>query len=97
MDANAHNKAPHAPADSASGNLAPLAVDAAGAAQLFSVGLRTWRRWDSSGKCPRGYGIGGRKLWRRSDLDRWAALGFPDRAAFEARQTAEREGVAAVV
>ena len=74
---------------------APLAVDAAEAARMFSVGLRTWRRWDSSGKCPRGFKIGGRVLWRRSDLETWAAMGFPDRAEFEARVKAESVAVGA--
>ena len=72
----------------------PLAVDAGGAARLFSVGLRTWRRWNSSGKCPAGYRIGGRVLWRLCDLEHWAGWGFPDRAEFQARQQGE-DGVAA--
>ena len=64
----------------------PLAVDAAGVARLFSVGLRSIRRWDSSGKLPRGYSIGKRKLWRVNDLRAWAAAGFPDRRTFAARE-----------
>ena len=47
--------------------------------------LRSWRRWDSAGRCPRGFMVGGRKVWRVSDLKQWAAWGFPDRATFEAR------------
>ncbi len=66
----------------------PLALDARAAAEEFSVSLRTWRRWDSSGKCPSGFKIGGRKLWRRSDLESWASQGFPERTDFEAQKSA---------
>ncbi len=59
-----------------------LALDAKAAAALFSMGERTWWRLDSAGKVPPGYRVGGRRLWRRRDLERWAALGFPDRRAF---------------
>ena len=54
--------------------------------------LRTWRRWDVAGKCPRGRKVGGRKVWRISDLKKWAAWGFPDRQSFEARLRMETAG-----
>ncbi len=38
---------------------------------------------DSGGKLPRGFKVGGRKVWRISDLQRWCEWGFPDRARFE--------------
>ncbi len=50
---------------------------------IIGVSLPTWRRMDAGGKIPRGFTVGGRKLWRVSDLERWAAAGFPDRAEFE--------------
>lgn len=56
-----------------------IAVDARGVAEMFSVGLRTVRRWDSSGRLPRAFTIGRRKLWRVDDLRQWAADGFPGR------------------
>ncbi len=62
----------------------PLAVDAKAAAKLFGLAERTWRRFDSSGRVPQGFKLGGRKLWRMSDLRLWAAQGFPDRSEFEA-------------
>ncbi len=61
-----------------------LAVDAKAAAAAVSVSLRTWRRWDSAGKCPKGFAIGARKLWRICDLELWASLGFPKRKECEA-------------
>jgi len=69
----------------------PLAVDAADivASVLPAFSLRTWRRMDSSGRCPRGFKIGGRKLWRLADLQRWVALGFPDRREFDERVRAD--------
>ena len=57
----------------------PIAIDAVGVARLFSVSLRTVRRWDSAGRLPRGHCIGKRKLWRLADLREWAASGFPNR------------------
>jgi hypothetical protein len=54
--------------------------------------LRSWRRWDTAQKCPRGFTVGGRKVWRVSDLKQWAEWGFPDRATFEARLRAENGG-----
>lgn len=64
-----------------------LAVDAKRiVAEVFpDLSLRTWRRLDSSGRCPRGLSLGGRKLWRVTDLERWAAMGFPSRDEFEKR------------
>ena len=47
--------------------------------------LRTWRRWDAAGKCPRGFMVGRRKVWRVSDLRQWADWGFPNREEFERR------------
>lgn len=54
--------------------------------------LRTWRRWDSAGKCPRGFKCSGRKVWRLSDLRLWADWGFPDRPTFEVRLRTEEGG-----
>jgi len=53
-----------------------IAVDAQTASRMFSVSLRTWRRWESSGRCPRAFRIGKRTLWRLSDLRAWADEGF---------------------
>ncbi len=70
-------------------------VGAAGAARMFSVSVRTWWRWNSSGKCPRPSRIGRCVLWRIEDLRRWASMGLPDRAEFEARRMGdEAEAVA---
>ena len=69
-----------------------LAVDADRiVTDLFpDIGLRSWRRYDSSGKCPRGFKIGGRKLYRVADLKLWAEWGFPDRDTFESRLRSEK-------
>lgn len=48
-----------------------------------AISLRTWRVLDAGGKCPRGFFVGGRKLWRVADLHAWAAAGFPNRSEFE--------------
>ena len=62
-----------------------LAVGAAEAAVMFSIGLRTWWRWNASGKCPKAFRINGRVLWRIVDLERWSAAGFPGREQFQQR------------
>ena len=72
----------------------PLAVDASRiVSEVFpDFSLRSWRRWDSAGKCPLGFKVGGRKVWRVSDLKQWADWGFPDREAFEARWRSHQNG-----
>ena len=52
---------------------------------IVPVSLRKWRRMDAAGECPRGFKLGGCKLWRMADLKLWAMCGFPDRVKFEAR------------
>ena len=67
----------------------PLALDAAHITSADgpfpNLSLRTWRSLDSAGKVPRGHFVGGRKLWRTSDLQLWTAWAFPDRTEFEQR------------
>ena len=57
---------------------------------VFSV--LHWRSMDSAGKTPAGFKVGGRKLWRMRDLERWAQWGFCDRAEFQTRLAAESNG-----
>lgn len=70
-----------------SGRVAPMAIDAAQITkEVFpAISLRTWRAMDAGGKTPRGFILGRRKLWRLTDLARWAQLGFPKRAEYEAK------------
>ena len=72
---------------------APIAVDAKRiVAEIFhDLSLRTWRRMDTSGKCPLGLACGGRQLWRVADLELWARWGFPDRKEHEARLAEEND------
>ena len=67
----------------------PLTVGAAIAGPMFGFSVRKWRRLDAAGKIPMGFRVGQHKLWRRNDLERWAAWGFPDREEFTARYQAE--------
>ena len=62
-----------------------LAVDVRQMAEMVPFSVRTLRRMDSGGKLPRGFKVGGRKLWRVSDLQLWSKWGFPERREFEAR------------
>ena len=58
----------------------PLLVSAKDAARLCGVSERTWRGWDSSGRCPEAVLSGGVKRWRFDELKRWVAAGCPSRA-----------------
>lgn len=71
--------------------LKPLAVDARGLAGLLCCGLRTVRTWDAAGKLPAPIRIGGRVVWRVSEIRAWLAAGAPDRAEWEARKAASRK------
>ncbi len=62
-----------------------LAVAIKDIAKMVPFAVRTLRRMDTSGRLPLGFKVGGRKLWRLSDLQLWSEWGFPDRAEFEAR------------
>ena len=72
-------------------NQVTIAINAKDAASLFGISLRTWRRFDSNGRIPPGYMLGGRKVWRRSDLEEWAAWGFPMRDEFNTRLNGDDE------
>ena len=63
----------------------PLAVDVRQMARMVPFGVRTLRRMDASGRIPSGFKVGGRKLWRVSDLTLWASWGFPERTEFECK------------
>ena len=71
--------------DSTTQQPAQLAVDVRQMAKMVPFAIRTLRRMDSAGKLPLGFKVGGRKLWRLSDLRLWCEWGFPDRTEFEAR------------
>lgn len=60
-----------------------LAVSAKQIATMVPFKIRSIRRMDASGRMPRGYIVGGKKVWRISDLEQWVVLGFPDREKFE--------------
>jgi hypothetical protein len=53
-----------------------------------AISPRSWARYDTTGKCPAGFRVAGRKLWRVADLQEWADMGFPSREAFEAQRAA---------
>ena len=52
-------------------------------AALLDIATATLDRLDSAGKTPAAIKLGGRKLWRRVDVDEWVKLGCPDRKVFE--------------
>ena len=62
-----------------------LAVDVKQMAGILPFSVRTLRRMDSAGRLPRGFKVGGRKVWRVTDLRLWCEWGFPARDEFEMR------------
>lgn len=56
-----------------------IAVDAAGAAVMFDLGERTWRRHDAAGLVPQPVRLGGAVRWPVDELQAWAAAGCPPR------------------
>ncbi len=53
-----------------------LAVSAKQAAAMVGVSTRTWWRLASAEKVPESFMLGGRRLWRVSDLERFVRDGF---------------------
>ncbi|MEM7811310.1 MAG: helix-turn-helix domain-containing protein [Planctomycetota bacterium] len=54
-------------------------------AALVGISTPTLDRLNRRGKTPRTLTLGGRRLYRRADVDRWIELGCPDRREFDAR------------
>jgi len=77
---------PLAPARKRS-RLKPLVVDAKLLARLLTCSVRTVRTLDTLGKLPKALRIGGRVVWRVSEIREWLAAGAPDRDTWEARKT----------
>jgi hypothetical protein len=73
-------------------NLPPGMVRAKGAARWCSVGLRTWRSWNSAGLVPRPIKIAGCVLWSLHTLRLWREYACPPRVEFEALVRAQYDG-----
>jgi predicted DNA-binding transcriptional regulator AlpA len=57
-------------------------ISAADAARMTGCQRRSWFRYVASGKAPSAIRLGGKVLWRRSDLVAWIEAGCPDAAAY---------------
>jgi predicted DNA-binding transcriptional regulator AlpA len=66
-------------------SIAPLAVDADGAAALCTVSVRHWLALHSSGRVPLPVRLGRSVRWRRDEIAEWLAAGCPNREAWLAR------------
>ncbi|MBM3984010.1 MAG: helix-turn-helix domain-containing protein [Planctomycetes bacterium] len=67
-----------------------LVVDAKGLAGLLGCGVRTIRTHDAAGKLPAPVRIGGRVVWRVSEIHDWLDADAPDRATWDARRASNR-------
>ena len=63
-----------------------IAVDATGAAALFSMSERAWRRLDSAGLVPAPIRLRGSVRWNVDELRAWSHAGAPPRARWEERR-----------
>lgn len=55
----------------------PELLNAAQAASLAGVGVRSWHRFAAEGRAPRAVKIGRCVRWRRADLRNWIDAGCP--------------------
>lgn len=62
---------------------AALLVGRIEAARLCAVSPASWDRLTAAGKTPRPLKLGGRVVWRRTDLEAWIAHGCPNRKTFD--------------
>jgi hypothetical protein len=62
----------------------PVAVDARGAAMMFSVSRASWLALRASGRTPRPFRLGRRVLWNVLELNEWASAGCPGLDQWEA-------------
>ena len=61
----------------------PLVVDARRLAEMLCASVRSVRKWDAAGVLPRPIRIGGRVVWRASEIRAWLDAGAPCRAMWE--------------
>ena len=66
----------------------PLLVSTDQAAAACGVSAASWYRLKAAGKTPAPVRLGGKVLYRISDLELWVSLGCPGRKDFEARLAA---------
>ncbi len=69
-----------------------LLVPAEVAGTLCGVSKATWWRLHAAAKVPAPVRLGGRTLWRRSELAAFCEAGCPDRRTWEARRRQEGGG-----
>ena len=60
-----------------------IAVNGEGAARLFGLSDRHWRRLNSTGLCPAPIRIGSSVRWRVGELIQWSEQGCPTRSEWE--------------
>ena len=56
----------------------PLLLDVKGVSWITSLSERSIWRGVDVGRVPKPLKVGGRRLWRRSDIERWVAAGCPE-------------------
>ena len=62
---------------------AALLVGRIDAARLCGVSVTAWDRLKAGAMIPPHIKLGGRILWKRTDLEKWVDLGCPDKKNFK--------------
>lgn len=62
----------------------PKLIDAKTCANLCGISRSMWYKLGSAGRTPAPIRLGGRTLWRRSDIDSWLWHKCPNRDEFDA-------------
>jgi predicted DNA-binding transcriptional regulator AlpA len=70
--------------------MAPLLIDAKHLAESLSLGLRTVRAMNTTGKLPAPVRLGGRVVWRLAEVTDWVNAGCPDRTTWIAIRAARK-------
>lgn len=66
----------------------PILCDSAETRHLLGgISRQTLHVWNTTGRIPRPAKVGGKNLWRRAELEEWAAAGCPPRIEWENRLT----------
>ena len=66
--------------------MGPVVLSAKGVAGLLGVSLRHVRRMDSAGRLPKPIRLGHLIRWPVDGIEKWIAMGCPDRRTFEAKR-----------
>lgn len=66
-----------------------LLLDGGQAAELVGVCRRQWARWDAAELVPDPVSVGGRRRWRRAEIEDWVSAGCQPRRQWRVLRAAD--------